>query len=81
MIGDDQVPQNHQTKQATPSKLNDLTEDPFEEDKTITRGLMTLSEKSLARVYENEPDDPSRRSRKIYHLYDNYVNMERYLFD
>lgn len=34
----------------------DLTELPLDEDRAITGGLMMLSEKSLARVFENEPD-------------------------
>jgi len=33
-----------------------LTELPLNEDRAITRGLMILSEKTLARVFENEPD-------------------------
>ncbi len=33
-----------------------LTELPLEEDRAITRGLMLCSEKTLARVFENEPD-------------------------
>jgi len=28
----------------------------IDEDRAITRGLMRLSEKSLARILENEPD-------------------------
>lgn len=31
-------------------------ENLLEEDRAITRGLMRLSERSLARILENEPD-------------------------
>ena len=33
-----------------------LPEPAFEEDRAITRGIMRLSERTLTRVYENEPD-------------------------
>lgn len=33
-----------------------LPETSLEEDRAITRGLMILSEKSFARILENEPD-------------------------
>jgi len=33
-----------------------LTKLPLDEDRAITRGHMVLSEKTLARVSENEPD-------------------------
>jgi hypothetical protein len=33
-----------------------LPEAPLEEDRAITRGLMRLSEKTLLRVFKNEPD-------------------------
>ncbi len=48
---------NHQTGQAMPNnRLDDLTEEPQEEDRVVTRGLMICSCKTLSRVYENEPD-------------------------
>lgn len=56
MIGDSGVTRNHQTGQAIPDKLDDLTEEPLEEDRVITRGLMICSGKTLSRVYEDEPD-------------------------
>lgn len=56
MVGDSRVTRNHQTGQAMPNKLDDLTEEPLEEDRVITRGLMICSGKTLSRVYENEPD-------------------------
>jgi hypothetical protein len=33
-----------------------LPEPTVEEDRAITRGIMRLSERTLTRVYENEPD-------------------------
>jgi hypothetical protein len=33
-----------------------LLENSLDEDRAITRGLMRLSERSLARILENEPD-------------------------
>ena len=33
-----------------------LPESALEEDRAITRGIMELSERTLTRVYENEPD-------------------------
>jgi hypothetical protein len=58
MVGDNQVAgaRDNQAGQAVPERTSDLTEDPIEEDRAITRGLMILSEKSLASVYENEAD-------------------------
>lgn len=53
MIGECRVTQNHQ---AAPNKPDDLTEEPLEEGRVITRGLMLCSGKTLSRVYENEPD-------------------------
>jgi hypothetical protein len=34
----------------------DLREPSIDEDRVITRGLMKLSERTLARILENEPD-------------------------
>jgi hypothetical protein len=50
--------QDHKGVQPTAEAiaLRVLTELPLEEDRVITRGLMLLSEKTLARVFENEPD-------------------------
>lgn len=56
MIGDNRAARDHQGGRTTPEKPGDLTEDPLEEDRAVTRGLMILSEKTLARVYENESD-------------------------
>jgi hypothetical protein len=58
MTGDDGVAGMHdnQESQIVPNKPNDLTEIPLDEDRAISRGLMILSEKSLASVFENEPD-------------------------
>jgi len=33
-----------------------LLETPLDEDRAIARGLMSLSERSLVRILENEPD-------------------------
>lgn len=58
MTGDDGVAGIHDNResQVAPIKPNDLTQLPLDEDRTIARGLMILSEKSLASVFENEPD-------------------------
>jgi hypothetical protein len=57
MIGDKVAGvRDHQGGQTMPEKPSDLTEPPLEEDRAIARGLMILSEKTLARVFENEPD-------------------------
>jgi len=50
-----QAPKGEQTT-AEASVRRVLTELPLDEDREITRGLMILSEKPLARVFENEPD-------------------------
>ena len=47
--------QNHLTGLAMPNKP-DLTEEPLDEDRVVTRGLMLCSSKTLSRVYENDPD-------------------------
>jgi hypothetical protein len=36
--------------------LEPVPENPLEEDRAITRGLMILSERTLAPILENEPD-------------------------
>jgi len=57
---DNQATRAHDSKEEEPTAeaiaRRGLTELPLDEDRAITRGLMILSEKTLARVFENEPD-------------------------
>lgn len=44
------------TKKRDFTRLEPVPETPLEEDRAITRGLMILSERTLAPILENEPD-------------------------